>query len=191
MRQIVSQVSACFRVFKRQILIALLLLGSPQEGFAQPYHFWNFDYPGADNTFPTGISDRGVVVGIWQISAEGNRGFILETDGSFTSFEVPFSPFPTTQATGINNKRVVVGFYYDASSVAHSFIRDPDGNFTSFDVPSAASTIAHGISDKGHITGAYEDSNGVFHGFIRDPKGAFSTVDVPGALSTVANGVTS
>lgn len=169
----------------------LVVLAWGQVAQAQSYSFWNFDYPGADDTHPTGISDRGVVVGIWSISSEGNRGFILDLDGFFTSFEVPFSSSPTTNATGINNKRMVVGFYYDASSVAHGFTRDSDGNFASFDYPGASATFAHGISDKGHIAGAYEDSSGVLHGFVRDPEGALSTVDVPTALSTVANGVTS
>src|SRR5258708_9156010 len=59
-----------------------------------------FDYPGASNTYASGIDDEGRIVGFYQVGGfSGGHGYELG-DGNFTAIDVPGAS--ATYASGIN-----------------------------------------------------------------------------------------
>jgi uncharacterized membrane protein len=69
------------------------------------------DVPGAAFTIPSGINDRGRIVGTTTTDSMlgGARGFLLArgVKGPFTRIDVPGAP--RTQVTGINDQGTIVG----------------------------------------------------------------------------------
>jgi len=146
------------------------------------------DVPGADpgSTAANGINDTGQIVGQFG-DATGFHGFLRNTDGSFTTIDVPGAS--GTFAQGINNTGQIVGQFGDAMGI-HGFLRDTDGSFTTIDVPAGFgdSTRAFGINNAGQIVGESQDM-ALTHGFLRDTDGSFTRIDGPGAFITRAFGI--
>jgi hypothetical protein len=103
------------------------------------YHdgiFTAFDFSDAAETFPADINDDGKIVGIFG-TADPNvigRSFVLE-DGTFTTFDVPFSGAVATQVSGINNQGQIVGRYLTSTPddlfnpfPSHGFVATPNVN---------------------------------------------------------------
>jgi len=113
-----------------------------------------------------GINDIGQVVGNF-VDVNGDNvhrhGFLQNSKGDFTTFDVPGSDF--TIAQGINNTGQIVGFYADDDFSFHGFVLS-NGVFTTVDVPDALETQIFSINAKGEIVGAYFDADGVQHGFL-------------------------
>jgi hypothetical protein len=161
--------------------------------------FTELDVTGVANvsaTTPSGINAAGQIVGSYQTLdpttfATATHGF-LDTDGTFTSFDVPdVANSSDTRATGINGTDEIVGHYETTDPVTfdittHGFI-DNAGAFTSFDMPGIANldaTVPTGVNDAGEIVGdysTYDPDTGVetLDGFT-DISGSFTTFDVPG-----------
>jgi len=126
------------------------------------YDFTTFDVPGASSTQANGINDAGQIVG-WYTGAGGNRGFLLDIDGSYTTFDVPDAT--QTSANGITNSGQNVGVDLDAGSADHGFLLDIDGSYTTLDVPGATrGTYAEGINNAGQIVGVYQSDT--YHSFL-------------------------
>jgi probable HAF family extracellular repeat protein len=152
------------------------------------------DVPGANLTRARGINDDGDVVGGYRDSITGRyHGFHWEeTDGLFSTIDVPFPDATTTiELLRVNNAGQMVGTYLNGSVPAHDhgFLYD-NGVFTSIDVPDAEGTIPAGINDQGQIVGFYTDTLGSHHGFLLD-NGTFTTIDAPfpGVILTDAYGI--
>lgn len=133
----------------------------------------------ANVTQAFGINDHGVVAGAFQTSADGRFHGFSDTNGVYTTIDVPGAV--DTFAQGINNDGDVVGYYEDASGV-HGFI-ETGGVFTTLDVPGAnigasLGTFAEGINDEGEVVGYFDDSLGQTHGFI-ESGGLYTTFDAP------------
>jgi probable HAF family extracellular repeat protein len=147
----------------------------------------NYTFTPIDVGQPFGINNLGQIVGI---TGTGNHGFLLETDGSLTTFDVPGAL--STIAYSVNNAGQIVGGFQDSTGAqgfhAHGFLYS-GGSFTTIDVPGATSgtTVAGGINDANQIVGWYYDGTGA-HGFLYS-GGSFTTVDVPGASGTYAFGI--
>ena len=146
--------------------------------------------PYGQNSFATGINNRGQIVGHSGHYETTARGFLYQ-NGQFTQIDAPGNTAFTT-AYGINDFGQVVGAYLPFASPGgreSGFVWTSNGTFQTIAYPGAAGTEAHGINNRGWIVGDYVPSGGGNnHGFL-DVNGHFQTIDVPGAVSTVAEGV--
>ena len=131
---------------------------------------------------PFGINERGQIVGSYVVDASKQSGFVRDSRGRFTQFDVPGAR--ATQAHKINNRGQIVGSYSentasvsDPNARRRGFLLDK-GRFTSIDVPGAAQTQAFGINNRGQVVGEYTDADGMVHGFLWD-KGRLMTFDGP------------
>lgn len=84
--------------------------------------FTTLDVPfaGAVNTSPTGINDRGQIVGTYYNTLEDRTHMFLYDTGVFMTFDVP--GVATATPFDINNRGQIVGFYGDSSGGTHGFL---------------------------------------------------------------------
>jgi probable HAF family extracellular repeat protein len=84
---------------------------TPLRGFLlEDGVFTRIDVPGATETLPQGINDRGQIVGAYA-DAEGTiHGFLLDK-GVLTTIDVPGAL--NTGANDINERGQIVGFFLD------------------------------------------------------------------------------
>ena len=122
--------------------------------------FMDIEAPGAVDTIPTAINNRGDIVGLTYGMEPGSRGFLLTKDDEFTSIVYPGAEF--TVATGITARGEIVGNY--SGEVSHGFIWS-DGRLTTLDVPGAESTVLEGTNSKGDLVGFYWLPVGPIRGF--------------------------
>jgi uncharacterized membrane protein len=139
--------------------------------------------PGSLQLTARGINNRGQVVGNYFEGIPGltggtYKGFILDPDGTFTSFGVPSGGL--TNPAAINDHGEIIGM-----SGHQAFLRRSDGSFEFLGAPFPTETWGvTDIDNAGNIIGTV----GV-HGFIRKPNGTFSLIDAPTAALTVAAGL--
>jgi hypothetical protein len=196
--------------FALKCLRALILVVAalqPALAGAQPnaeLEFVLFDAPGAVDTSPTSINDRGVIIGNALMGAEPGRWrvFVRRPDGSFNFLddleglgtdETEGGSTLTVSASGINNRGQVVGQYFGHDFRFHGFLRRPGGELTVIDFPGVPHTVAKAINDRGQIVGNYllelasaARSN---RGFLRERDGTFIEIDFPGARWTIPEGI--
>jgi hypothetical protein len=171
----------------KRITLAGLCLTLAALGNAQ--NIIVFEVPAAASTSPNGMLPTGEVIGNWTESTDDgpvNHGFIRETNGAFTTFDVPGST--STAVSSFNAGGTISGNYRDAHGVFHGYVRSRAGAFTTFDVPGAGphagqGTFGENVNDSGTVAGYYVDKDGTAHGYIGTP-GSFTTFDAPGAIST-------
>lgn len=138
---------------------------------------------GSVGTGALGISDGGVVVGNFYLSADGsgNQGLIFN-GSTYTSFNVAGAT--DTFLRGISpNGRYITGYAQMADGSFNSFVYDlTSGVFTSL-VSSPAPTIAQGVTDAGFVVGSYTLLGPTQRrSFTYDvPTAAFNSFSVPGA----------
>jgi pimeloyl-ACP methyl ester carboxylesterase len=151
------------------LLFSVALSLSAQE-------YLTVDYPGAQQTFPTGVNSSGDVVGYY---SPGFHGFLLH-QGTFSSIEC--NGADGTIVSGINDSGDIVGrciignggpgFVMLAGTHQPSLLPFP--SITSYFVAPA------GINDSGEIVGLYGDCNpDCLHAFILN-GGAYTMFDYPG-----------
>ena len=150
-------------------------------------------FPGASDTYASGINNSGTVVGYWDLlNSLGHvvayHGFTWK-DGSFK--EVDFPGSVDSSILGINVYGDFVGAWDSGitSPIVHGFVCSRK-QCSSFDVPVAGATVtqADDINANGQIAGAYVDGNGVTHAFLMAGTN-FTSLDFPGATSTLAWGI--
>ena len=141
--------------------------------------------------FPTGINNRGEIVGEYIIAASKESILLRDRRGRITSFDVPGAQ--DTEAFDINDHGQIVGLYSETGSSDFSngtfrgFLRDRR-KLIRIDVPGAVRTEADSVNDRGQVVGEYIDAGGRFHGFLWD-KGRFTTIDVPGSDATTVTDI--
>ena len=136
------------RVKKGWVPACLLLLSFSSLCMAEVrMRFTTIDFPGAIQTNPFGINNRGTVVGYYVAEDKGIHGFLWK-QGIFTQLDFPGST--ETYAMGINDKGAIVGYYY--APERHGFLYQ-NGLFTQLDFPDASSTNARAINNDGDIIG--------------------------------------
>jgi hypothetical protein len=74
---------------------------------------------------PSGINNRGWIVGSYVDPGGANSGSFVYAAGVFTPLEVPFSGTTGTGASGINDRGQIVGVYLNSSG-QHGFVATPD-----------------------------------------------------------------
>ena len=114
-QQSVLLLAACVLFFGRQMLaeqeVTFEILAS-------------FDYPGALDTYPSGINESGVVVGSFINGLSQTQGFVRFADGTFSDPIV----YPTAQSTylsDINNTGTMCGSYILNGAYRGSFSQVP------------------------------------------------------------------
>lgn len=154
------------------------------------------DFPGANETYATGLNDSGMVTGWWNLyDSYGNiniqHGFIWK-DGTFT--DVTFPGAEVAAATGINARGDFVGGWsLSIDAPTQSGFVLSKGQFTSFDAPFPGVWLTQpdDINDTGKIVGQYYDD------ITYQPRGylkvadAFTNIDYPGATQTTPWGINS
>jgi YVTN family beta-propeller protein len=166
-----------------RILIVCLILAFALGLVSLPtsaQQFITFNYPGATQTVPISINNRGEIVGYY-LDPGGSlliHGFTL-LDGQITAFNVPGEVYNT--AYGINDSGEIVGEYIDSEGASQGFLFN-GATYSTIDFPGSAATQLFGINNTGEIVGGYANlsSFSVSHGFSLK-GGAFTTIDFPGS----------
>jgi probable HAF family extracellular repeat protein len=171
-------------LMKLPLLMALVL----PSVHAQTWSFVTFDPPGSVFTHVTGINNQGQVVGTYNDASGVTHSFLRQSDGTFSTFDVPQAAAGHTVATAVNNLGQIVGSYQDGAGKSHGFIRSADGStFTSFDSPDPAIGFTPvAINDQGEVAGNLFVGAGHAYGFFRSADGSAYTriVAPPNAFYT-------
>jgi hypothetical protein len=133
-------------------------------------------------TYPTGINNRGEIVGYYSDKTGGQHGFLRSVEGKYTVIDDPnanTSPI-STAVYAISDTGVIVGGFTDTDDVAfHGFLREPDGSFITVDKPGAeGGSTCYGINiEREVVCQAFILQDGFFvgRGFIRYRDGAIVT----------------
>lgn len=141
--------------------------------------FVSFDVPGAKLTYATAINASGQVAGTYLGQDSLYHGFLRESDGTITTFDVSTQTL-SISVVGMNTAGQIAGYAYDSVLHAISFIREPDGTITLVAVPysGAIDTTIFGINDSGDVCGLYTFST-LFspnYGFVRNSFGGFTSL---------------
>ena len=127
-------------------------------------------------TVPTGLNNRGQVVGAYVDAAGRTHGFLLAR-GRYRTVDAPTGTY--TVITDINDHGSMVGVSSDSSGTCHGFRLDAS-RFTRIELPGAVGTQPWGINNSGQISGSYSDTASQVHGFVQ----AKSAGRRPGCPST-------
>src|SRR5438034_7802146 len=139
-----------------------------------------FDYPGdVTQTVPSGINDRGDIIGFYTDSEGVTRGFVRFPDGTFSAPIVePNDTVGFTEGRGITDQRLICGWYIGSDEFAHGYFLNR-GVFTEFDVDGANETLVDGVNDAGDFVGNYT-SETVFAAAFSNIDGMTNTIVIPG-----------
>src|SRR5205814_5201693 len=129
-------------------------------------------------TFPFSINARGLIVGYFQDPSGATHGFLRNSTGAVSTFDVPGSISTVRQS--INTGGDFTGTWQGANFTVHGFLETSGGKLTLFDVAGAIQTNPTILNSDDAITGYYADANDVIHSFVRDPHGNVTTFDAPG-----------
>src|SRR5262249_32862294 len=113
--------------------------------------FTPVDVPGAGprGTWPSGINDRGQVVGAYWDQDGKQHGFLLSR-GVYTRLDVPGSEGPgITFAQGINNAGLIVGLYATGTDGLDQGFVLSDKGYTTVNMPGAAWTDIYSVNAMG------------------------------------------
>jgi pimeloyl-ACP methyl ester carboxylesterase len=140
--------------------------------------FQPINYPGATDTFPSAISNAGVVAGTFSPDDGLSSHGFLYSSGQFSLLDFPGTN--TFTIDGINSSGKVVGSYLDSGHQRHDWIYDGK-TFSAFPSISGATQIyPGGINDLGQIVGTYYDSQDIQSAFRLDPSGKVTNLTGPG-----------
>jgi uncharacterized membrane protein len=145
--------------------------------------------PGALQTNPGGINNKGVMVGYYQDKRGFWHGYILK-GGLLTRLDDPKGTNTYAVGINLNGPIMVVGSYINSSGTYVGFKYNAvTKKFTDIPGPQGAlSSLPQDINDQGWIVGQYVDSSNKQHGFLLQGK-KYRILDVPGATVTSANGI--
>ena len=158
------------------------------KGFAATSsRFQTVTFPGASQTFLTGINKFGTIVGDF-----------IGTDGRFHGFKLKNGQFSTihpngaldTFVSGINDSGVIVGSFDTGGADSHGFVVR-SGAISTLDFPHEVGfggTTLNDISNSGEIVGSVFTGSDTEAAFLFK-NGAFKVITVPHARLTQANGI--
>lgn len=131
-------------------------------------NFTTFDPPGATITWTRSINTSGQISGAFVDALDVEWGFILETDGSFTTYALPGKAGTFYSGFGypvINDSGEVAGVAVANSGSYSGYSRSSAGQIREFTVD-GGNTWVEAINSKGHMTGSYIASGGSYYGFL-------------------------
>jgi probable HAF family extracellular repeat protein len=156
---------------------------SEKVGDGEPeYTFEALEYPGANSTVASDISDDGTVVG-WFVDSAGMHGFVYQA-GTFTPVRYPGAV--RTQLAGIGADGTTVGAYRregEAHPAFHGFLRTPAGEFVEIRHPDHPYSMAQRVLGDGTIVGCYhgDDATTSMRGIIVR-NGSITVHEVVGSM---------
>ncbi|MGA9796757.1 MAG: hypothetical protein WBQ17_14625 [Rhizomicrobium sp.] len=128
-----------------------------------------------DETVPTCINNKGVVVGFSFGGSTDRVAFIRGAKGDIKQFSAPSAT--GTEFDAINNHGVIAGEIHSSSGTS-AFVRAPNGTLTTFSVGKTATGVS-GINDSGVVAGGYAVGWGDnTKAFIRQPDGTIETFHI-------------
>src|SRR6185437_16161320 len=158
------------------------------KGFAATSsHFQSVTFPGASQTFLTGVNNFGTIVGDYIGSDNHFHGFKLK-NGVFTTIRP--NGAVDTFVGGINDSGVIVGTFNTGGVDNHGFI-DTNGSITTLNFPGEVGfggTTLNDISNSGVIVGFVWTGSDTREAFLHK-SGIFKVISVPHARLTEANGI--
>ena len=138
------------------------------HGFVyQSGNFAHLDYPGALDTFPSGINARGEIVGNWDTDQSTVGHGFLFYQGQIVSIDAPGAVSDGTAANSVNARGQIVGAYVGLDGNTHGFLAE-GAKFTTLDCPGGVRTSPWAINAAGQIAGIC-DVPGQRRGFVADP----------------------
>jgi hypothetical protein len=117
------------------------------------------NYPGARNTYTSGINDDSQVIGYYDDTAGNLHGF-LQNSGQYYSFDYQGAA-GVTVVRGTNGLAQVVGIYGASNNTTQGFtlqLTPPQwtaGSFNALSYPGANLTFAMGMNNNGQAVGSY------------------------------------
>ena len=145
-----------------------------------------FRHPGSSQTYVTGVSNTGVIVGYYIDSQANDQGFAL-SNGEYTDINYPGAS--STIPSGINSSGAIVGYYFSPALNAWQAFLYSNGAYTTIG-PNAGciNTDAYGINDLGQIAGDCQTATVADQGWIYNGTD-YQTVSVPGSIWSYATGI--
>jgi uncharacterized membrane protein len=169
--------------FRMMALACLLSFGLIPDVLGITFTYSDITFPGSISTSPSGINNKGDVVGSYQNSS-GVFGFLL-SNGTYTTISCPAAT-TGTYAVGINENGVIVGYYTTAfKDYGFVYLNGECKNLAAFN---GSVPYASGINNAGHIVGYYYVATDVTHGFELVGK-TYTDLSAPGATQTTAIGI--
>jgi probable HAF family extracellular repeat protein/YD repeat-containing protein len=151
--------------------------------------FVRIDAPGAADTQPTGINNRGQVAGQYQDADGRFHGFVWE-QGRFRTIDAPGAV--ATSLADVNDREQLLGTRVEPDGTFRGFVLERS-RYTTFAPPGATVVAPFDINNRGQIVGsAYSDpATAAGRGFLlaRGAKGPFTPINFPGAANTVVAGI--
>jgi hypothetical protein len=122
--------------------------------------FTSFDAPpGAGDTLPVAINQRGQVVEIFIPEGGGNRmAFLREPNG--VQHKLPFPRTVSVQVNAISDHGTIVGNVSASETASPVGFLLADGMVTQLQVPGAITSTADAINDAGTVAGSFTDATG-------------------------------
>jgi hypothetical protein len=138
------------------------------------------NFPKSSGTEPTGINDKGEVVGLYLDSASLSHGF-SKIGTKYTGIDVKGET--NTVAWGVNNKGQITVYASNSAGGFDSFLLTGK-TFKKINNPNqgATGTIVHTPNNKGDIDGTYYDTAGTEKGWLLHAGKYYDVVD-PGGVS--------
>ncbi len=144
----------------------------------------HFRFPGSADTFPRDINKNSVIVGSFDLAANGPMHAFMVRNGAFSEIKLPGFPNAPVTANGINDLGDITGQVL-ANGVQQGYLLH-QGKVTLISFPGATGgTFPTSINNAGVIVGVYKigAASSPNHGFMWQ-NGVFTTIDVPGSQST-------
>jgi hypothetical protein len=144
----------------------------------------HFRFPGSVETLPRDMNKNSVIVGSYDLVANGPQHAFMVRNGAFSEIKLPGFPNAPVTANGITDLGDITGQLL-ANGVQQGYLLH-QGKVTLISFPGATGgTFPTSINNAGVIVGTYKIGGpGSFnHGFMWK-SGVFTTVDVPGSQDT-------
>ena len=123
------------------------------------------NYPGAADTYVTGVDVASDVVGNYVDKNGVTHGFSYNF-ATYTPLDPPGAT--ATYPAGINDAGAISGRYIDGNDHAHLFV-DSNGTFSTVDYPGAVGTLGGAINDSSQFVGNALLDGGTNAGFLATP----------------------
>jgi hypothetical protein len=150
--------------------------------------FTPINFPKSNGTQPTGINDKGEVVGLYLDSTNSSHGF-SKIGTKYTSIDVKGET--NAVAWGVTNKGQITVYATNSAGAFDSFLVTGK-TFKNINNPKAKGglgTIVHTPNNKGDIDGTYYDSAGNERGWLLHAGKYYDVSDPSGPNITRADGL--
>jgi predicted membrane protein len=184
-------------IMKAKLAVIGMVLILASQCLGQGHTFVEFDPPGSVSTVAIAINSSGQIAGYYEDSASTVHGFLRDTSGSITTFDVPGAATGNGTGTGtqaLNDAGEIVGYYNPSAAPTENegFTRDASGNFTVVQVAGYTTTQVFSVNNGGQIAGCTtqtdycsSDASSGTVGFVTNLSGDAVTFSPSGADAVI------